>query len=102
MSELHWAIRASVYGHGITESKVEFVWEGIKELREVAKAIDYDIDLDFSYDEISQLVKSERANGAVAVFPQEQEGFFDRLVSDIDVPELDFKIDLPSLSELLD
>lgn len=97
MGELHWAIRASIYGHGVTESKVEFVWEQIKELKEMAQEIDYDIDLDYSYEEIRAMIESDEEGGVVAVFPQENEGFIDRLV-----PDFDFEIDLPSLADLME
>lgn len=100
MSEIHWAIRASVYSHGVTENKAEFVWDQIQELKEEAEKIDYDVDLDYSYEEIRELIKSE-GGGAVGVFPQEKEGFFGRLVPDFELPEFDFEIEVPSLSELL-
>lgn len=94
MSELHWAIRTSVYSHGVTEDKVEFVGKQMKELQNEAEEMDYDVNLDFSRKEIRDLVGSE-GGGAVGVFPQEKEGFIDRLVPDIE-------IELPSLSDILE
>lgn len=98
MSELHWAIRGSVYGEVVTESNVEFVWSQIQELKDDAVKWDYDVDLDFTYEEIQNLVGSG-GGGAVGPFPQEKEGLIERYLPDFAMP--DFHIDLPSLSEFL-
>lgn len=102
MSEIHWAIRASVYGHGVTENRVQFVWEEIQGLQEDAEEWDYEVDLDYSYDEIRELIQSEGGGGAVGVFPQEKEEPLERLLPDFEPPEFDFEIELPSLSDLFD
>ena len=99
MSELHWAIRGSIYGEVVTESKVEFVWNQIQDLQTEAEDIEYDVDLDYSYEEIQELVESEGAEGAVGVFPQEKEEPLEQFIPDFEMPELD--IELPNLSELL-
>jgi len=99
MSELHWAIRGSIYGEVVTESNVEFVWNQIQNLKGEAEEIDYDVNLDFTYEEIQELVGSE-GGGAVGMFPQEQEGPIERFMPEIQVPDFDLKIDLPNLDEL--
>lgn len=101
MSELHWAIRGSVYGEVVTESNVEFVWDQIQELENVAEETDYDVDLDFTYQEIQDLVGSD-GDGAVGILPQEKEGPIERHIPDFEMPDFDFEIDLPSLDDLLD
>jgi len=98
MSELHWAIRGTVYGEVVTESNVEFVWNQIQELKTEAEEVDYDVDLNFTYKEIQDLIGSE-SGGAVGMFPQEKEGPIERYVPDFEMP--DFEIDVPSVGELL-
>lgn len=100
MSELHWAIRGSIYGEVVTESNVEFVWDQIQDLKAEAEEIDYDVDLDFTYEEIQELVGSE-GGGAVGMFPQEKEGPIQQLIPDIEIPDFDFSIDHPNLDDLL-
>lgn len=100
MSELHWAIRGTVYGEVVTESNVEFVWDHIQDLRTEAVEINYDVDPDFTYEEIHALVGS-KAGGAVGIFPQEREGPIEQFIPDIEIPDFDFSIDLPSLDDLL-
>ena len=100
MSELHWAIRGSIYGEVVTENNVEFVWDQIQDLKTEAEAIDYDVDLDFTYEEIQELVGA-RSGGAVGIFPQEKEGPIERFIPDIEMPDFDFSIDLPNLDDLL-
>lgn len=104
MSELHWAIRASVYGHGVTEHKVEFVWEKIEELKEESQKLDYDVDLDYSYEEVEDLVESEGGAGAAAVFPQENDGPIEGVLPDIKMPEFefDFDIEIQRLTDFFD
>jgi len=100
MSELHWAIRSSIYGEVVTESNVEFVWGQIQNLKTEAEEIDYDINSTFTYEEVRDLVGSE-GGGAVGMFPQEQEGPIERFLPDIHMPDFDFDLDLPTLSDLL-
>ncbi len=100
MSELHWAIRGSIYGEVVTESNVEFVWDQIQDLKTKAEDINYDVDLNFTYEEIQELVGSE-GGGAVGIFHQEKEGPIERLIPDIEIPDFDFSIDLPNLDDLL-
>lgn len=100
MSELHWAIRGSIYGEVVTESNVEFVWDQIQELKNEAEEIDYDVDLDFTYEEIRELVGS-KGGGAVVIVQQEKEGPIERYIPDFEIPDFDFEIDLPSLDDLL-
>ena len=100
MSELHWAIRGPIYGEVVTESNAEFVWDQIQDLKTEAEEIDYDVNLDFTYEEIQQLVGSE-GGGADGLFPQEQEGPIERFISDIQMPDFDLKVDLPNLDELI-
>lgn len=95
MSELHWAIRASVYGHGITESRIEFVWEKIQELDADAERWGYDADLDYSIEEIRELVgeieDSREVRGGGAIVPAESEGPIEKFLPDfLDDLSLDF------------
>lgn len=100
MSELHWAIRGSVYGEVVTESNVEFVWNQIQKMKRDAEEWDYDVDLDYSYEEVRDLVGSERGVGA-GPMPQEKEGIIEQLLPDIKLPEFDFEINLLNLSYLV-
>jgi len=93
MSELHWAIRGSVYGEAVTESNVEFVWDQIQNLKTDAEEWNYDVNLDFTYDEIQNLIAPE-GGSAVGMFPQEKEGLIERYIPDFD-------LELPNLPELL-
>lgn len=94
MSELHWAIRGTVYGEVVTESNVEFVWDHIQDLKTDAEKMNYHVDLDFTYEEIQDLVGSGGV-GAVGMLPQEKEGPIERFIPDIEMPDFDFSIDLP-------
>lgn len=98
MSELHWAIRGAVYGDVVTESNVEFVWNQIQELKQDAEEWNYDVELDYTYSEIEDLVGSESAGGG-GIPPQEQEGPIEQYIPDFEMPEFDFE--LQSLNELL-
>ena len=93
MSELHWAIRGSVYGEAVTDSNVEFVWDQIQNLKTDAEEWNYDVNLDFTYDEIQNLIAPE-GGSAVGMFPQEKEGLIERYIPDFD-------LELPNLPELL-
>ena len=68
MSELHWAIRGSIYDEVVTESNAEFVWDQIQDLKTEAEEIDYDVNLEFTYEEIQQLVGFE-GGGADGLVP---------------------------------
>jgi len=49
------------------------VWNQIQDLKSETEEIDYDVNLDFTYEEIEELVGSE-GGGAVGTFLREQEG----------------------------
>ncbi|WP_254832752.1 hypothetical protein [Haloglomus salinum] len=103
MSELHWAIRGSIYGEVVTENTIEFVWAQLQDLQRDAERWDYDVELAYSYAEIQEIVVSREPQhgGALGPLPQENEGPIERLLSDIEFPNLDFDIDLPDLTDLL-
>lgn len=103
MSELHWAIRGSVYGEVVTESNLEFVWDRIQELQHAAERWGYDVDLAYSYAEVREIVESRdsQRGGALGPLPQEREGPIKRLLSAIELPDFNFKITVPDLIDLL-
>lgn len=50
MSELHWGIRATLYGDVVEEDKIVFVWNEIQDLKDFAGTLeeeeDYNMDMD--------------------------------------------------------
>ena len=76
------------------------MWDQIQDLKSETEEIDYDVNLDFTYEEIEELVGSE-GGGAVGMFLREQEGLIERFIPEIQVPDFDLKIDLPNLDELI-
>jgi hypothetical protein len=103
LSELHWAIRGSVYGEVVTEDTIEFVWAQLQDLQRDAERWEYDVELEYSYAEIQEIVESgePQRGGALGPLPQENEGPIERLLPDIELPNLDFEINLPDLTDLL-
>lgn len=75
MSEIHWAIRASVYNHGVTENRVKFVAGRIRELKHFAETVNYEVDLEFSEEEIRSTLNK-----------QENRSLFDQLTPDLPDP----------------
>jgi hypothetical protein len=76
------------------------VWDQIQNLKTEAEDIDYDVNLDFTYEEFQELVGSE-GDGTVGMFQQEQEGPIERFTPEIQMLDFDLKIDLPNLDELI-
>lgn len=76
MSELHWALRSIPYAT-VSEDRVEeFVFNEIERLRTVAQNEEYEVDVEFSREEITELVgpslESVGGGGAVAAPPSGQ------------------------------
>ena len=104
MSELHWAIRGSVYGDVVTEDTVEFVWQQIQEVESTGREWGYDVNLDYSSKEIRSIVQDEAKNSnssGSGVFPQENRGLVERLLPNFELPNIEFEIDIPTLSDFL-
>lgn len=89
MSELHWAIRGTIYGEAVTESNVEFVSNQIGRLRTKADDLEYDVDLKFDKREFKRTLESD------GQMVSQDQGPIERLTPDISVK-------VPSVSELLD
>lgn len=94
MSELHWAIRGTVYGV-VEQNRVEFVWQQIQDVNEYADSLEtgdrYKIEMGRS-DVVALLEESENQPAPVGPVPvQDDQGFLEGLLPDI-----------PSLDELLD
>ena len=104
MSELHWAIRGSVYGEIVTEDNVAFVANQLQQLQRAAGRWDYDVALDYSVAEIRSTITSRENNSSAALGPppppQENEGLLEQWLPDFELPDFDFEIRLPDLSEL--
>lgn len=94
MSELHWAIRASVYhvDEVITENRTAFVIQELSELQEFADEEGYDVDIEMDKEEIEHHLEDAKSRaedevggGVVAV--REPDGFIDRLLPDNLLPD---------------
>lgn len=95
MSELHWAIRASVYGDVVTEQNIEFVSNQLRELATFAKKIDYEVQLDYSPAELKEILGNRETQGGGGIFPQEKQGILERYIPDFELTELDFDLNWP-------
>lgn len=83
MSELHYALRGSVYGQ-ISSDRIGFVISRLETLKNYASEINYDVNLDMSRKEIEDLVETE-AGRTVGMFEKEKEGFLGRILPDIEI-----------------
>jgi hypothetical protein len=75
MSELHWGLRAVPYNLA-SEDTVPFVKERLEDLRETAEATDYEADLEYSEQELKDLI--ERPVGGGGAFVREPQGPIER------------------------
>lgn len=100
MSEIHWAIRGTIYSDGVTQSNVQFVYKQITELQSESRKIDYDVDLDYTHEEIRNIVEQGEGGGGALLGPVESEGPLEGLL-DFDF-SFDFNITLPELPSLSD
>lgn len=108
MSELHWAIRGSIYGEVINKSEIEFVWQQIQTLQKDAARWGYDNTLDYTLADIRRILNSDSAKsgGGVVLPPSSREGPIEQFLPDLprlSLPDFDFpefKLpDIPSLSD---
>lgn len=86
MSEIHWAIRASVYNHGVTGNRVEFISGKIRELQDYAKTLNYDVNLAHSEEEIQTILRdtntTNQRNGPPSL-PRENKTFIEEIIEDL-------------------
>lgn len=90
MSEIHWAIRGSVYSVDEIATEREYIVQKIAELQKFAQQIDYDVNIMMSEDEVKGLIdesshKLDEIGGAGAPVVQERQGFFERLIPDLNL-----------------
>ncbi len=100
MSEIHWAIRGTIYSDAVTQNKIQFIYEQVDDLHTKSQALEYDADLDYSYEEIREIVQQEDSNGGSAVGPTDSEGFLEGLL-DFNL-NFDFDITLPKIPNISD
>lgn len=102
MSELHWAIRGTVYGV-VDDDQVEFVWKQIQAMNQTAATLDerggqYQVELDRS-DVVALLDESDKEGISAGPMPREKDdGILDGFLPE--VPSLDNLFDFPSFEGL--
>lgn len=90
MSELHWAIRASVYGDIVTENNIEFVVNQINEINRFAAREGY-AQIDLDRQSIVSVLKDTSHEGGAAMGPISDtggKGIFDRLFGGFNIGSL--------------
>lgn len=95
MSEIHWAIRGTIYSDAVTEDNIQYVFEQMRELQNEAENIDYNVDLDYSLEEIREIAEKEGTTGGGAMGPVNSE---DSQEGPLDIPFPEF----PSLPDIPD
>lgn len=83
MSELHWGLRAVPYNLA-SEDTVPFVKARLNELQKTAREIDYEADIDYSEQELRDLI--ERPTGDGGGFFPESQGPIERYLSPLPDP----------------
>lgn len=87
MSELHWGLRALPY-NVTSEDKIEFISRKLDELHAEAREIDYAVDVEFTEEEIRELVDSTDLSGGGAPLPRPSQGPIERHLPSIEILEL--------------
>lgn len=103
MSELHWAIRGTVYGV-VEDDQFEFVWKQIQAMNQTAASLgdkggQYRVELDRS-DVVALLDESDKDGISGGPMPREKDnGILDGILPE--VPSFDDLVDFSSFEDLL-
>lgn len=95
MSEIHWALRGTVYNLDEMATEEEFILHKLVQLQHFANDIGYHVEIQMSEAEVEKYLDSasekvDEIGGGAAPVVQQREGFIDRLIPDFD---FDFNFD---------
>lgn len=95
MSEIHWALRGTVYNADEMISERAFVLRELRHLQRYADEIGYEVEIEMREDEMAELPEhapddAGEIKGGVGPIPQQPKGFFERYIPEIDIDLRDF------------